>query len=135
MSKDNDKSDFIITLPKNYEFQFIKLKKNTPDPNICTQLERVFNMYLTCYSSQIPQDIKKTLISMYIQIQGSIDRHTNKKICPSYLTYKLAELLKLDELIIKLTPKHHIHTIMMNDEVWEKVCNDLGWEFILTIQK
>jgi len=83
------------------------------------------------------REMEDKLRYMFKEIQPSFIRH-----CPrgrsnflsySYVLYKFCQLLELDDFLpcFPLLKSHE--KLYMQDNIWQKICVDLGWEFIRTI--
>jgi hypothetical protein len=83
------------------------------------------------------REVEEKLRYMFKEIQPSFIRH-----CPrgrsnflsySYVLYKFCQLLELDDFLpcFPLLKSHE--KLYMQDNIWQKICVDLGWEFIRTI--
>jgi hypothetical protein len=51
----------------------------------------------------------------------------------AYVIYKLCELLSLDEFLPYFNLLKSREKLCQHDEIWKKICNELGWEFIKSI--
>lgn len=51
----------------------------------------------------------------------------------NYVMYKCCELLELDEYLQYFSLLKARDKLKLQDDVWEKICADLRWEFIKTI--
>ncbi len=51
----------------------------------------------------------------------------------AYVLYKLCELLSLDEFLPYFNLLKSREKLFQHDEIWKKMCNELGWEFIKSI--
>ena len=71
---------------------------------------------------------------MFKKIEGPWLKYKPKKrknfLAYSYVLYKFCELLELDHLLECFSLHKAPDKIMENDEIWEKICNDLNWEYI-----
>jgi hypothetical protein len=78
--------------------------------------------------------MEKIFISMFYKIQAPWEKHKqpgrkNFMACP-YVLRKFCELHELDHLL-DCFPLHKEPAIVMeNDNIWEKICKDLNWQFI-----
>jgi hypothetical protein len=84
----------------------------------------------------MPQATEDKLRKMFQMIQEPFERHKPKKrknfLSYSYVLYKLCELLGEDEYLpcFPLLKNHRL--VYEGDVIWEKICNELQWEFIKT---
>jgi hypothetical protein len=51
----------------------------------------------------------------------------------NYVMYKCCELLELDEYLECFTLLKARDKLKLQDDIWEKICGDLRWEFIKTV--
>jgi len=83
---------------------------------------------------KITRDMEKIFIKMFILIETpwEIYKKPNRKnfLSYSYVLYKFCELLELDHLLECFTLHKDPNKLMENDEIWEKICKYLKWEFI-----
>jgi len=111
--------------------------------NILKKLE--YNMYYEHVSyiinkinnlppPKITKDMEKIFISNFIKIQEpwEIFKQNGRKnfLSYSYVLYKFCELLNLDHLLECFSLHKDPDKIMENDEIWEKICKYLKWEYI-----
>ena len=83
------------------------------------------------------QELEDKLRLMFHTIQQPFEKHkpANRKnfLSYSYVLYKMCELLGHDEYLpcfplLKSREKLHVQ-----DQIWEKICNELRWEFFKTL--
>jgi hypothetical protein len=83
---------------------------------------------------KITRDMEKVFISMFIKIQEpwELYKQPSRKnfLSYSYVLHKFCELLELDHLLECFPLHKDPDKIMENDEIWEKICYDLNWEYI-----
>lgn len=86
----------------------------------------------------ISRETEETLRHMFCQLQEPFERH-----CPetrsNFLSYrfvlrKLFELLGLHQYVEYFTLPRSKKRIDEYDEMWQKSCQELGWEFIRTVR-
>jgi hypothetical protein len=74
---------------------------------------------------------------MFKEIQPSFQRH-----CPperknflsyGYVLYKFCELLELDEFLPCFPLLKNRDKLYQQDKIWQKICEDMKWEFIRTL--
>jgi len=104
---------------KYYEhIPFIKDKLGIKPPVMCQELEdRLCNLFIDIqspYSKFCPQD-RVNFINYY------------------YTIYKLCELLDQTEFLPYFPMLKDREKRIEQDEIWKKICNELGWEYIPTI--
>jgi len=83
------------------------------------------------------QELEEKLRSMFKEIQGPFLKH-----CPafrrnflsySYCLYKLFQLLEKDEYLKYFHLLKSREKLHQQDQVWRKICDELGWQFIESI--
>ena len=86
---------------------------------------------------KIPLDVEQVLIEKFCEIQDCFEKYRPKKrknfMSYSYTLHKLCELINRKDLtclfpLLKSRAKLHVQ-----DEIWEKICADKGWEFIRSV--
>ena len=83
---------------------------------------------------KITRDMEKLFISMFFKIQEpwELFKHPDRKnfLSYSYVLHKFCELLELDHLLECFPLHKDTDKIMENDQLWEKICKHLKWEYI-----
>ena len=83
---------------------------------------------------KITRDMEKLFISMFFKIQEPWEmyKHVDRKnfLSYSYVLHKFCELLELDHLLECFPLHKDPDKIMENDQIWEKICKHLNWEYI-----
>jgi hypothetical protein len=83
------------------------------------------------------REVEEKLRYMFKEIQPSFQKH-----CPegrsnflsySYVLYKFCELLELDEYLPCFPLLKNRDKLYVQDKIWQKICEDLKWEFIRSI--
>jgi ssDNA-binding Zn-finger/Zn-ribbon topoisomerase 1 len=83
------------------------------------------------------RETEEKLRSMFREIQAPFIKH-----CPevrknflsySYVLHKLCQLLELDEFLHCFPMLKSREKLYQQDVIWEKICEDLEWEFIKSI--
>jgi len=78
--------------------------------------------------------MEKVFISMFINIQDpwELYKQNGRKnfLSYSYVLHKFCELLELDHLLDCFPLHKDLDKIMENDQIWEKICKYLNWEYI-----
>lgn len=78
--------------------------------------------------------LAKKLKEMFQEVQGPFTKYrpTGRKnfLSYSYILYKFFELLERDEYLPHLTLLKSREKLHQQDLIWEKICDDLGYEFI-----
>ncbi len=87
---------------------------------------------------KITRDMEKIFISMFFSIQEPWEmyKQANRKnfLSYSYVLHKFCELLELDHLLDCFPLHKDPNKIIENDQIWEKICNHLNWEFIISFK-
>ena len=87
---------------------------------------------------KITRDMEKIFISMFFSIQEPWEmyKQVNRKnfLSYSYVLHKFCELLELDHLLDCFPLHKDPNKIIENDQIWEKICNHLNWEFIISFK-
>lgn len=85
----------------------------------------------------LSREVEEKLRFMFKEIQSSFVKHCPKKrsnfLSYSFVLYKFCELLELDEYLpcFPLLKSHE--KLYMQDKIWQKICEDMKWEFIRTV--
>ena len=85
----------------------------------------------------LSREIEDKLRYMFKEIQFSFVKHCPKKrsnfLSYSYVLYKFCELLELDDYLPCFPLLKSREKLYMQDKIWQKICEDMGWEFIRTV--
>ena len=85
----------------------------------------------------LSREIEEKLRFMFKEIQYSFVKHCPKKrsnfLSYSFVLYKFCELLELDEYLPCFPLLKSREKLYMQDKIWQKICEDMGWEFIRTV--
>jgi len=98
-------------------------------PQIIERLTRVTTKRLSMKQ-------RETLINIFKKIQEPFERHRGRRknfLSYSYTLYKLCELLDMDEFLPRLPLLKAHKNLLAADQIWEKICNDVGYRYIPTI--
>ena len=80
---------------------------------------------------------EEKLRHMFKEIQPSFQKHRPEDrsnfLSYSFILYKFCELLELDEFLTCFPLLKNRDKLYMQDKIWQKICADMGWEFIRTI--
>lgn len=83
------------------------------------------------------REIEEQLRHMFKEIQSSFIKHCPKNrsnfLSYSYVLYKFCELLDLDEYLQCFPLLKNRDKLYNQDKIWEKICEDLKWQFIRSI--
>jgi len=115
---------------KNMKIILKKLKYNIYYEHIAYIINKLNNLP----PPKITRDMEKLFISMFFNIQEpwELYKQPDRKnfLSYSYVLHKFCELLELDHLLDHFTLHKDPNKIMENDQIWEKICNFLKWEYI-----
>ena len=71
---------------------------------------------------------------MFREIQPSFKKHMPKGrrnfLSYAYVLYKFCELLEMDEFLPCFTRLKNREKLIMQDKTWQKICGEMGWQFI-----
>lgn len=85
----------------------------------------------------LSREIEDKLRFMFKEIQFSFVKHCPKKrsnfLSYSFVLYKFCELLELDDYLPCFPLLKSREKLYMQDKIWQKICEDMGWEFIRTV--
>ncbi len=83
------------------------------------------------------RETEEKLRFLFREIQPSFQRHIPKDrsnfLSYHYFLYKMCELLELDEFLPCFSLLKNRDKLYDQDKVWQKICGDMGWQFIRTI--
>jgi Zn finger protein HypA/HybF involved in hydrogenase expression len=85
----------------------------------------------------LSREVEEKLRFMFKEIQFSFVKHCPKKrsnfLSYSFVLYKFCELLELDDYLPCFPLLKSREKLYMQDKIWQKICEDMGWEFIRTV--
>lgn len=85
----------------------------------------------------LSREIEEKLRFMFKEIQFSFVKHCPKKrsnfLSYSFVLYKFCELLELDDYLPCFPLLKSREKLYMQDKIWQKICEDMGWEFMRTV--
>lgn len=83
------------------------------------------------------RETEERLRHMFKEIQPSFQKHCPKNrrnfLSYSYVLYKFCELLELDDFLASFPLLKNRDKLYQQSKVWEKICFEMGWEFIRSI--
>jgi hypothetical protein len=83
------------------------------------------------------RETEEKLRFLFREIQPSFQRHIPKDrsnfLSYHYFLYKMCELLELDDFLPSFSLLKNRDKLYDQDKVWQKICKDMGWQFIRTI--
>jgi Poxvirus Late Transcription Factor VLTF3 like len=79
---------------------------------------------------------EEKLRHMFREIQPSFKKHCPKGrrnfLSYGYVLYKFCELLEMDEYLACFPLLKNRDKLYLQDKTWQKICEDMGWQFIRT---
>jgi hypothetical protein len=127
-------SDLSILNKKKMKIILKKLNYNMYYEHVAYIINKLNNLP----PPKITRDMEKIFISMFFAIQEPWEmyKQANRKnfLSYSYVLHKFCELLELDHLLDCFPLHKDPHKIIENDQIWEKICNHLNWEFIISFK-
>jgi predicted amidophosphoribosyltransferase len=85
----------------------------------------------------MPRETEEKLRSMFREIQPAFQKHCPKDrsnfLSYSYVLYKFCELLSMDEYLSSFPLLKNRDKLYVQDKIWEKICEELKWQFIRSI--
>jgi hypothetical protein len=85
----------------------------------------------------MPRETEEKLRSMFREIQPAFQKHCPKDrsnfLSYSYVLYKFCELLGMDEYLSSFPLLKNRDKLYVQDKIWEKICEELKWQFIRSI--
>jgi Zn finger protein HypA/HybF involved in hydrogenase expression len=110
-----------------------KLKLNRCYDHVAHVLNRLNGISAPVLSRELEEKLR----FMFKEIQFSFVKHCPKKrsnfLSYSYVLYKFCELLELDDYLPCFPLLKSREKLYMQDKIWQKICEDMGWEFIRTV--
>ena len=83
------------------------------------------------------REVEEKLRYMFKEIQPSFQKNCPKDrsnfLSYSYVLYKFCELLELDEYLSSFPLLKNRDKLYVQDKIWEKICEDLAWQFIRSV--
>jgi len=126
--------DLSILNKKNMKIILKKLGYNIYYEHIAYIINKLNNLP----PPKITRDMEKLFISMFYKIQDPWEKfkQPDRKnfLSYSYVLHKFCELLELDHLLECFPLHKDPNKIMENDQIWEKICKFLNWEYIASFK-
>ena len=123
-------TDLSLLNKKNIKIILKKLQYN----NFYEHVAYIINKLNNLPPPKITRDMEKIFISMFYKIQEPWENHKSRErknfLSYSYVLHKFCELLELDHLLECFSLHKDPDKIMENDQLWEKICKQLNWEYI-----
>jgi ribosomal protein S27AE len=80
---------------------------------------------------------EEKLRHMFREIQPSFKKHRPQGrrnfLSYGYILYKFCELLEMDEYLSCFPLLKNRDKLYLQDKTWQKICEDMGWEYIRTV--
>jgi hypothetical protein len=110
-----------------------KLKLNRCYDHVAHVLNRLNGISAPVLSREVEEKLR----FMFKEIQFAFVKHCPKKrsnfLSYSFVLYKFCELLELDEYLPCFPLLKSREKLYMQDKIWQKICEDMRWEFIRTV--
>lgn len=107
--------------------------KNLGYSNLYKHIPFIINKISGIPAPSLSKDVQNKLLKMFEQIQEpwELYKPKNRKnfISYPYILTKFCELLELEDLTYYFPQLDHPN-LVVPDQVWEKICNHLNWQFI-----
>ncbi len=105
--------------------------------NLYEHIPYIINKLSGLEPPTISRHIEMQFIDMFTKIQDpwEVYKPTGRKnfLSYSYVLHKFCQLLELDHLLTSFPLLKSIKNLKEQEEVWEKICKSLKWEFISSI--
>lgn len=98
--------------------------------------------YIISKLSKVPpptinRETEEKIRLMFRQIQLPFEKYCPKNrtnfLSYSYVLHKIFELLELDDFVKYFPLLKSRDKLKQQDEIWEKICEELGWDFYPSI--
>jgi hypothetical protein len=110
-----------------------KLKLNRCYDHVAHVLNRLNGISAPVLSREVEEKLR----FMFKEIQFSFVKHCPKKrsnfLSYSFVLYKFCELLELDDYLPCFPLLKSREKLYMQDKIWQKICEDMNWQFIRTV--
>ena len=120
----------------NYEKIRAILKKNKIN-KYYEHIPYILNRITGKSTPQLTPELEEKLRDMFKEIQGPFIKHSPKNrknfLSYSYVLHKFLEILEEDEYIKFFPLLKSREKLYQQELIWEKICADLGWQFIKSI--
>jgi len=120
----------------NYDKIRAILKKNKIN-KYYEHIPYILNRITGKSTPQLTPELENKLRDMFKEIQGPFIKHSPKNrknfLSYSYVLHKFLEILEEDEYIKFFPLLKSREKLYQQELIWEKICADLGWQFIKSI--
>lgn len=110
-----------------------KLKLNRCYDHVAHVLNRLNGISAPVLSREVEEKLR----FMFKEIQFAFVKHCPKKrsnfLSYSFVLYKFCELLELDDYLPCFPLLKSREKLYMQDKIWQKICEDMRWQFIRTV--
>jgi len=97
----------------------------------------IINRLNGCSAPVMSREVEEKLRFMFKEIQPAFQKNCPKDrsnfLSYSYVLYKFCELLELDEYLPSFPLLKNRDKLYIQDKIWEKICEDLSWQFIRSV--
>jgi hypothetical protein len=97
----------------------------------------IINRLNGCSAPVMSREVEEKLRYMFKEIQPAFQKNCPKErsnfLSYSYVLYKFCELLELDEYLSSFPLLKNRDKLYIQDKIWEKICEDLSWQFIRSV--
>jgi hypothetical protein len=97
----------------------------------------IINRLNGCSAPVMSREVEEKLRYMFKEIQPAFQKNCPKErsnfLSYSYVLYKFCELLELDEYLPSFPLLKNRDKLYIQDKIWEKICEDLSWQFIRSV--
>jgi hypothetical protein len=88
-------------------------------------------------SLTLSKEVEEKLQHMFKEIQPAFIKYCQKGrsnfLSYPYVLYKMCQLLEMDEFLPCFQLLKSREKLYQQDQVWQKICEELGWQFIRSI--
>jgi hypothetical protein len=126
-------------LPEPKDATAVDVKKVIRKLKLTKYMENFYYILFAVPGQEPPyirREVEDKMIRMFKQIDriyGGIDKDNRKSFLNYYyIIFKLLQLMKQSELLMKVPLIRTIVRLRQHDHLWKRICRELAWEFILT---
>ena len=135
----------LLELKKERITQFNKLKpskikeilKKIKHTKYYEHIPHIINRLNGQNAPVMSREVEEKLRYLFKEIQPSFQQHCpkgrNNFLSYSFVLYKFCELLELDHYLPCFPLLKNRDKLYVQDKIWKKICEDLGWHFIRSI--
>ena len=126
-------------IPEPSEATAVDIKKAIRKLKLTKYMENFYYIMFAVTGREPPyirREVEDKMIRMFKQIDrayGTVSHDKRKSFLNYYyIIFKLLELMKETELLPKVPLIRTIVRLREHDRIWKRVCEELGWSFMLT---